>query len=143
MRNRSFQRSVALRIRSARRAARMTQGELASMLCVSRSAVAQWESANGSAPSTSSFAGLAVALGCTFEWLATGRGPRSPGRRESAAAAGEIEAVQRRHFARDDEEEQLIEAFRTLDEFDRGAILSLAETLSGRPLRTRRQRLSS
>jgi transcriptional regulator with XRE-family HTH domain len=143
MRNRSLQRSIALRIRSARRAARMTQGELASMLCVSRSAVAQWESANGSAPSTSSFAGLAAALGCSFEWLATGRGPRSPERRDGAAAAHDTDTVERRHFARDDDEEHLIEAFRTLDEFDRGAILSLAETLSGRPLRIRRQRLCS
>ena len=143
MRNRSLQRSIALRIRSARRAARMTQGELASVLCVTRSAVAQWESPNGSAPSTSSFAGLSAALGCSFEWLATGRGPRFPVRRDAAAAADDSEAVQRRHFARDDDEEQLIESFRTLDEFDRVAILALAETLSGRPLRTRRQRLSS
>lgn len=141
MRNSSLQKSIALRIRSARRAAGMTQGELASMLCVSRSAVAQWESASGSAPCTASFAGLADALGCSFEWLATGRGMRSLSRNVATAIA-EAEPVDRRHFARDDHEEQLIETFRTLDDFDRGAILSLAETLSGRPLRARRQRLS-
>jgi transcriptional regulator with XRE-family HTH domain len=121
----------------------MTQGELAAMLCVSRSAVAQWESANGSAPSTSSFAGLAVVLGCSFEWLATGRGPRSSERRDGVSDEDDLGAVERRHFARDDEEEQLIEAFRTLDDFDRAALLSLAETLSGRPMRIRSQRLSS
>lgn len=71
-----MQKYVALRIRSARQAVRLTQADLAVRLHVSRSAVAQWENASGSTPATAHFAGLAQVLGCTFEWLATGRGRR-------------------------------------------------------------------
>lgn len=142
MPNRSLQKQIALRIRSARQAARLTQSELAAALSLSRSAVAQWESATGSAPSTASFARLAATLGCTFEWLATGQGPRSPSRRTGDAREEDPSpAVLYRHFAHNDEEEQLIEAFRALDEFDRAAVVVLTETLSARPQRARRARL--
>lgn len=135
-----MQKNIALRIRSARQAARLTQMKLAGMLNVSRSAVAQWESASGSSPSTANFAGLAVALECSFEWLAIGKGPRRASRRGSAASGDHPEpAVTLRHFARSDEEEQLIEAFRELDVFDRAAVIGLSETLSARPLRLRRR----
>ncbi|MGN6150513.1 MAG: hypothetical protein ACTHOH_00705 [Lysobacteraceae bacterium] len=46
-----------------------------------------------------------------------------------------------RHFAHNDEEEQLIEAFRAPDDFDRSAVVMLTETLSARPQRSRRARL--
>lgn len=142
MPNRSLQKQIALRIRSARQAARLTQSELAVALNLSRSAVAQWESATGSAPSTASFARLAAALGCTFEWLATGHGPRTPARRTAPTADDDANAaVLYRYFAHDDEEEQLIEAFRALDEFDRAAVVVLTEALSARPRRDRRARL--
>lgn len=140
MPNRSAQKQIALRVRSARQAARLTQAELAARLGLSRSAVAQWESATGSVPSTASFAGLAAALGCHFEWLATGQGPRAPVRRASPDPQGEpAQAVDFRYFARDDEEERLIEAFRALDDFDRTAVMTLVETLSARPVRARRR----
>lgn len=134
-----MQKSIALRIRSARQAARLTQAQLSTMLNLSRSAVAQWESASGSTPSTTHFADLAAALGCSFEWLATGKGTRHATRRVDAASEenGEF-AVVHRHFARSDEEEQLIEAFRELDAFDRAAVVGLTENLSARPLRKRR-----
>lgn len=142
MAHRSLQKQIALRIRSARQAARLTQSELAAALNLSRSAVAQWESASGSAPSTASFARLAAALGCTFEWLATGQGPRSSTRRAAPWQEDESSpAVLYRHFAHNDEEEQLIEAFRALDDFDRAAVVVLTETLSARPQRNRRARL--
>lgn len=84
-----MQKNVALRIRSARQAARLTQADLAARLRVSRSAVAQWENASGSTPATAHFAGLAQVLGCTFEWLATGRGRRmARGREAEAGVAG-------------------------------------------------------
>jgi transcriptional regulator with XRE-family HTH domain len=137
------QKSIALRIRSARQAARLTQAQLSIMLSLSRSAIAQWESASGSTPSTTHFAGLAAALGCSFEWLATGKGSRYANRRADAASDENAESVVvRRHFARSDEEEQLIEAFRELDAFDRAAVVVLTETLSARPLRSRMRRLS-
>lgn len=141
MAHRSLQKQIALRIRSARQAARLTQSELAAALNLSRSAVAQWESASGSAPSTASFARLAAALGCTFEWLATGQGPRSATRRATSGVDDDVPpAVLYRHFAHNDEEEQLIEAFRALDDFDRAAVVVLTETLSARPQRSRRAR---
>jgi transcriptional regulator with XRE-family HTH domain len=138
------QKSIALRIRSARQAVRLTQAQLSTMLNLSRSAIAQWESASGSTPSTTHFAALAAALGCSFEWLATGMGPRHANRRPNAVTEDNGEsAVVRRHFARSDEEEQLIEAFRELDAFDRAAIVVLAENLSARPLRLRKRTLSA
>ena len=144
-----MQNTIALRVRSARQSARLTQAELAARLNLSRSAVAQWESASGSAPSTTNLASLALALECSFEWLATGKGSRNVGRlaadRSPPRDDGDDDepsqtAVVYRHFARDDEEEQLIEAFRELDAFDRAAVVVLTETLSARPLRSRKDR---
>lgn len=40
----------------------------------------------GAMPSTDRLVRMASAGGVTIEWLATGRGPRTPGRREAAAA---------------------------------------------------------
>lgn len=173
-----MQKNVALRIRSARRAAGFTQAELAARLRVSRSAVAQWENASGSMPAAVHFASLGHVLGCTFEWLATGRGRRlAPGHeagadvggrtdaqtgvdagRPSGADArvgnpglpddghpasftddGAIPAIALHYFARDDGEERLFATFRLLDEFDRNAVLLLAEALSSRPRRLRRR----
>jgi transcriptional regulator with XRE-family HTH domain len=143
-RRRQVQKSIALRIRSARQTARLTQAQLSTMLNLSRSAIAQWESASGSTPSTAHFAALAAALNCSFEWLATGTGPRHANRRANTASEDNGEpAVLRRHFARSDEEEQLIEAFRELDAFDRAAVVILAENLSARPLRSRKRALSA
>ncbi len=139
-----MQKSIALRIRSARQAARLTQAQLSSMLNLSRSAIAQWESVCGSTPSTTHFADLAAALGCSFEWIATGKGPRHTNRRATAGSENNDDsAVVYRHFARSDEEEQLIEAFRELDAFDRAAVVALTETLSARPLRSRKRQLTA
>lgn len=144
-----MQKTIALRIRSARQSARLTQAELATRLNLSRSAIAQWESASGSAPSTTNLASLALALECSFEWLATGKTSRSVGRIVGDRAPYRADArgddpsdttVVYRHFARDDEEEQLIEAFRELDAFDRAAVVALTETLSARPMRSRKDR---
>jgi hypothetical protein len=93
-------------------------------------------------PSSASFASLAVTLGCSFEWLATGKGPRLADSRAGRAPEETAEAaVVFRHFARDDEEEQLIVAFRELDPFDRATVVALTETLSARPTRSVRRRL--
>ncbi len=157
-----MQKNVALRIRSARQAARLTQTDLAARLRVSRSAVAQWENASGSTPATAHFVGLAQVLGCTFEWLATGRGRRlAPGKNVDPggptgigahhadlpgdddpspfADDGTTPAVALRCFARDDEEERLFIAFRMLDAFDRDVVLVLTETLSSRTKRAWRR----
>lgn len=122
--------SATSRIRLARRAAGLTQADLAKQLKVSRSAVAQWERSGGSKPVVSNLEKLAVVLACSFEWLATGRGNRNapdkqPGHAESAA-------VVLRHFARDDDEEHLLAVFRELDAWDQKSVLAVADTLSKR-----------
>ena len=48
-----------------------------------------------------------------------------------------------RHFARSDEEEELIEEFRELDAFTRAAVVVLAEQLFARPLLSRKRGLSA
>ena len=67
--------AMATRIRRARIGARMTQTELAGAVGVRRSAVAQWESIDGTTPSTEHLSEIAVKTNVNFEWLATGRGP--------------------------------------------------------------------
>lgn len=64
------------RIREARRLTGLTQEVLAGELGVTRSAVAQWEMADGTAPSVENLIGLAQRSGLHFEYLATGRGER-------------------------------------------------------------------
>lgn len=112
----------------------MTQAELGARLSVSRSAVAQWESSAGSAPATSNLAELARVLHCSFEWVATGRGARGAGTRSHTGAGDSPDiAVHMRHFARDDDEERVLAAFRALREFDRVVALSVMEQLGARP----------
>jgi transcriptional regulator with XRE-family HTH domain len=121
----------------------LTQAQLAAMLNLSRSAIAQWECASGSMPSTASFAALAAALDCSFEWLVTGKGPRLAKNRTGVSSeCCSDNTVMSRYFARSDEEEQLIEAFRELDAFDRAAVVTLMETLSARPMRLRGRALT-
>jgi transcriptional regulator with XRE-family HTH domain len=130
--------TVAERIRSARQSARLTQTQLADELSVTRSAVAQWESRAGSAPSTANFGKLALALHCSYEWIATGRGSRHVGARgPQAGGDGAGVAVLLEYFARNDVEEQLLTTFRELSEFDQQLAVSLVEQLSARPLAKR------
>lgn len=90
------------RVRQARRAAGLTQNELAEAVGVNRSSVAQWESSQGSHASVEHLARIAIATGVHFEWLATGRGrmkfesdlvpgPETPALLLEWAAQGETE----------------------------------------------------
>ena len=129
--------SAAMRIRTARRALSLTQTELAQRLDVSRSAVAQWERSSGSNPVAANLQKLAVALECSFEWLATGRGPRQP----SSSNGHDAEtAATLRHFARDEAEDQLLLLFRGLDARDRQVLLTVASSLTGGLKQARRGR---
>lgn len=67
------------RIREARSLTGLTQEALAAELGISRSAVAQWEMAEGTAPSVENLIALAQRSGLSFEYLATGRGERQFG----------------------------------------------------------------
>jgi|GEM_PF-97778 len=62
------------RIRLARRHAGLSQMQLASAVCVQRSAVSHWESTQAKNPSVSHLREIALVTGVQFEWLATGRG---------------------------------------------------------------------
>jgi transcriptional regulator with XRE-family HTH domain len=130
--------TVASRLRNCRMHLGLTQAALAQRIEVSRSAVAQWESHDGSLPSTASFTQLAAALGCSFEWLATGRGPRSASS-DASNDASAATAVDLRSFARDDAEEQLLGDFRELDEYDQETVTQLVQALRNKPKVRRRE----
>lgn len=80
------------RIRRARSLAGLTQADLALRVGVQRSAVAQWESPNGSLPSMEHLIAIAVQTGVSLEWLGTGRGAARPD--EVADAPAEEEQAQ-------------------------------------------------
>ena len=65
---------AANRVRQARRHANLSQPQLATLVGVHRSAVAQWEQPGGSHPTVENMARLAAVTSVQFEWLATGRG---------------------------------------------------------------------
>jgi transcriptional regulator with XRE-family HTH domain len=126
--------SAASRVKLARRAAGLTQAGLAERLGVSRSAISQWERVDGSNPTAANLGNLALALACSFEWLATGRGSKSAGSKFSRSEPADT-AVQLRYFAKDDGEEHLLAAFRDLDHWDQKAVLSVVDTLAHREKR--------
>ena len=125
---------LSSRLRSARQAAQLAQASLACELQVSRSAVAQWEREGGSRPSTANLGKLASVLGCSFEWLATGHGTRTPGANVQAGD-GKFPSTQ---FAQDDSEEQLLLEFRKLQRADQDLLLLLVDTLGRRAPASRR-----
>src|SRR5690606_3016408 len=122
---------ISTRIRTARVRVGMSQADLATALGVSRSAVANWESAKGRVyPSTERLGELAMATGVSYEWLATGRGtPYAPSDGIPAADA---------EFVDDPVERRLLEGFRACNEQFRQAILTVVEAQA--PPRQRRQR---
>lgn len=85
------------RIRRARTMARLTQQELADRIGVHRSAVTQWESYSGSAPSMDHLIQIALHTGLALEWIGTGRGsPHAAGTQPTSSrieqAQDELEA---------------------------------------------------
>ncbi len=63
-----------IRIRKARLIAGLTQAELATILDVGRTAVANWERAGNTRPCTFRLEKIALVTQVSHEWLATGRG---------------------------------------------------------------------
>jgi len=64
---------IAQRIHLARKRKNLTQLQLAELVHVTKSACGQWERGTTS-PSVENLARIALVLGISFEWLATGRG---------------------------------------------------------------------
>lgn len=113
------------RIRKARQASRLTQAELAGRIGVKRSAVTQWEQADGTTPSIRHLIEIAEFTGVHLEWLAVGRGPErmATGAGDSTASVA-LEAVQL-----DEDERALLQRFRRLSMSKRRNLLDMLETL--------------
>jgi transcriptional regulator with XRE-family HTH domain len=115
-------RVLADRLRQARRAARLSQAQLAQGLGVASSAVAQWESPTGTKPRLEKLPGIAAAVGVTVEWLLTGQA--RPQEAAPTIDAGEP-AIAPDSFARDMDEEMLLRQFRRLPQRTRGLFIGL------------------
>ena len=120
--------ALADRIRAARRAAQMSQAELAVSLNVASSAVAQWESVNGTSPRIEKFPALASAMGVSVDWLLTGRGDKRRQRHFDESAP----AITPDSFARDIDEELVLKQFRRLQPRARELFLGLLTELGAR-----------
>ncbi|MDR3385595.1 MAG: helix-turn-helix transcriptional regulator [Rudaea sp.] len=118
------------RIRLARNEAKLSQTALAERVGVTASAVAQWESHNGTRPGTERLQDIAAATGATFEWLATGHGSKQ---RRSRTRDEETPAVSLGSFARDAHEELLLERFRRLPRRAQEAFCSLIVEITSKP----------
>ena len=116
--------SMTTRIRRARVAAKLSQSQLASLVGIRRSAVAQWECAGAPLPSLENLAKTAIATGVLFEWLATGRGKSQPEDNEFDLA------VSMQDYAQNAEEARMLELFRRLPSKKRQAACSIVEILS-------------
>lgn len=66
--------TLRARIRLARRHAGLSQGTLAEVVGVQRSAASHWESVRGKNPKMAHLQKIALITAVQFEWLATGRG---------------------------------------------------------------------
>jgi transcriptional regulator with XRE-family HTH domain len=102
---------LASRIRSARRAAKLSQTALAERVGVTPSAAAQWEHPQGTSPGLQRLQAIASATGVAFQWLAVGSGDR---RRKPIHADEGVPALKLDVFAQDSTEETLLQRFRLL-----------------------------
>ena len=118
------------RIRLARRAAGMSQNQLAQAVGVQRSAVSHWEAPLGKNPSVSHLREMAMVTGTQFEWLATGRGemPLSKDMQLDSIATAEALLIE------DPLEFRLVEAFRAAPLRTRLSLLEVMEELAAQRL---------
>ena len=117
---------LASRIRSARRAAKMSQTALAERVGVTPSAAAQWEHPHGTSPGLHRLQAIASATGVTFQWLAIGSGER---RRKQIQTDEAVPALKLEVFAHDSTEETLLQRFRTLSPRARQLLSGLLDEL--------------
>ena len=118
--------SMATRIRRARIGARMTQTALAAAVGVRRSAVAQWESIDGTTPSTEHLAEIAIKTSVQFEWLATGRGP------SQLNEVAMMEAAIVADIAENELESRMLELMRRLSRRQQEMACGMVELLGGK-----------
>ena len=115
---------ISLRIRQARRKAKLSQQFLGDTLGVQRSAVSNWESNRSINPSLQNLIGIAIATDVSFEWLATGRGASRYQPTLDDIPAGEMESIE------DPLELRLIRAFRSTPQRQHANIVELIEARS-------------
>ena len=117
---------LSMRIRIARQRARLSQEALALNLGITRSAVANWEGADGVLPASARLADIARLTNVSFEWLATGRGPLDHGGNDDTPAVeGEM--------VHDECERRLLAAFRRLPEPARLEVVLHCEAMAPGP----------
>ncbi|WP_430540466.1 helix-turn-helix transcriptional regulator [Pseudoxanthomonas japonensis] len=114
-----------MRVLRARSDASLTQLQLADLLGINRSAVAQWERLDGgTCPSIAHLCKIADVTKVGFEWLATGRG--TPRRRHGAKVVNE------RDQARNEYESRCLQWLRRIPEQRRPLVAQLLAELSKR-----------
>ncbi len=111
------------RIKQARKDAGLSQATLAERLGVDRSAVAQWERNNAAGPTVGHLTKIALATGVSFEWLATGRGPRVIG-----GEGEEPPGIVMDYIAQSESEERLLVAFRSLSAMEQVPVIEMLES---------------
>lgn len=109
----------------ARRSVGLSQAALAARSLVTASAVAQWEHPDGTRPTLERLKIVAKVLDVPVGWLVAG-GRRKPAdvRKDRDA---EPPAVMLDDYARTSQEEQLLAAFRRMNDRARGHLLALAQ----------------
>lgn len=112
----------AERIKQARKAVGFSQASLAAHIGVDRSAVGQWERNTASGPTVGHLAKIAMATGVSFEWLATGRGPRVIGGNGEEPPAFVLD-----YLAQSEIEERLLVAFRHLSALEQVPVVDMLE----------------
>lgn len=122
------------RIRTARRAAGLSQSQLALAVGVQRSAVSHWEAPHGKNPSVAHLRQAALVMGLQFEWLATGRGDMSLSKEAQLDSIATAEAL----LVEDPLEFRLLHAFRDAPLRARLSLLEVMESLAAQ--RTGRSR---
>lgn len=113
---------LALRIKEARKASRLSQAALAAQLGLDRSAVAQWERNTPASPTVANLRRIALATGVSFEWLVTGRGARFVG-----GTGEEPPGIVMDYIAQSETEERLLVAFRSIPAMDQIPVLAMVE----------------
>lgn len=121
------------RIRLARRAAGMSQKQLAQAVGVQRSAVSHWEAPLGKNPSVAHLRKLAQVTKVQFEWLVTGRGDMGLSKDTQLDSIATAEAL----LVENPLEFRLVQAFREAPLRARLSLLEVMEELAtqrtGRP----------
>ncbi len=132
-----MKKSLRDRIRNVRLTSGLSQAALAEKIGVQRSAVAQWEMANGSRPTVENLGKIATITSVRFEWLATGRGNRTLTENEDHSLDQEVQLM---YVAGNDLEIRTLVALRKLSLQECNAITELAESLS---MKTKQKKTNS